>query len=423
MPLVGLQGWPCDSFVNIFEDWLGDSLLATFATTALVLIVAAVAYVVLRRAVLPLLARLVRHTGFRWDDVLADRAFQRWLAFLLPALLIHVAIQNIPGLSGFWAEFWDRVTAAIVIFVATLTITTFLMAINNVYETLPVAKDRPIKGYIQVTQIVVYIFGDILVLAVIANQSPWFFLSGMVAIAAVLLLLYRDTIMSFVASMQLTQNDMLRIGDWIEMPQFGVDGTVVEMALSTVKVANWDKTTSTIPTYKLTSESFKNWRSMEEAGRRLIKRAILIDVSSIRFLGDKELEQYSQSRSLIDHIPTKSASVEEASLSGGPGSDATGDLYRPTNLDALHEYLIRYLTSNPNLATDTMPIVVRQRPTQPNGLPLEIYVFSQETRWQQFEAIQDEIIGHALAILPQFDLRAFQEPTDHAVRTLGNLAR
>ena len=337
-------------------------------------------------------------------------------------MLVHLAVPVVPGLNEFWTEFWSRVTAAAAIFTGTWTVSALLMAFNPVYETLPISRERPIKGYLQVVQIVVYIFGDIWVLSVLANQSPWYFLSGLGAAAAVLLLLYRDTILSLVASVQLAQNDMLRVGDWIEMPQFNADGTVIDMALATVKVQNWDKTITTIPTFKLTSESFKNWRGMKEAGSRRIKRSINLDISSIRFLTDEEIEQYLRSDPLVDH-PAAEREGPESDTAHVPPELVTGDTHRPTNVDALHNYLITHLKRHPDLATDTMPFLVRQLPPGAHGLPLEVYVFSRGTRWEKYEAIQGNVVGHVLAVLPQFDLRAFQVPSDSTVRSLSEITR
>ena len=223
--------------MNSFEDWLGTGLPATLAATATVLAAAVLLFIALRRLVLPLLARAARHTAFRWDDLLVDRKLQRWLALLLSAVLIHLAAPVVPGLDDFWTEVWTRVTGAAAIIFGTLAISTLLMAFNTVYEMLPISREHPIKGYLQVVQIVIYLSGDVWFLAVLTNQSPWYFVSGLGASAAVLLLLYRETFLSLIASMQLAQNDMLRVGDWIEMPQFSTDGTVIDMALTTVKVS------------------------------------------------------------------------------------------------------------------------------------------------------------------------------------------
>ncbi len=402
--------------MNLFEDWLGTGVAAISAATAAVLAAAVLLFVVLRRVLLPLLARLIGRTAFRWDDLLADHKVQRWLALLAAALLVHQSAPVVPGLNTFWTEVWLRLSAVAAIGAGTVAVASLLMAFNTIYETLPISREHPIKGYLQVVQIVAFGFGDVWALAVLTNQSPWYFMSGLGAAAAVLLIFYRETIMSFIASMHIAQNDMLRVGDWIEMPQFNADGTVIDMALATVKVQNWDKTIATIPTYKLTSESFRNWRGMEEAGRRRIKRSINLDISSIRFLTDEEVERYDRSQPLMGATSSPGARSAEATGDRTAVSDPSG-FPRPTNLDAYRRYLLTQLRQHPDVATD-MPMVVRQLPPERHGLPLEIYLFSRETKWERFESIQDSLIGFALAVLPDFDLRPFQDPTDFTVRSL-----
>jgi miniconductance mechanosensitive channel len=405
--------------VNPFEDWLGTGPVATLVAIASILVVAALLYVLVRKALLPLKDRVVGRTVFPWDDVILDANFRRWWALLFPAVFVHLAVPLIPGLSDFWSEFWLRVTATFAILIGVLTTIALMRAVNTVYETLSAAKERSIKGYLQVIQIVVLTFGGIWMLAVLSNESVWFFLSGFGAVAAVLLLFYRDTILSFVASMQLAQNDMIRVGDWIEMPQYAANGIVIDMALVTVKVQNWDKTITTIPTYKLTSESFKNWRGMNEAGARRIQRSINLDISSIRFLTDEEVARYALSRPAGADKGGKRAKTAAENAEHIASAGAANGQTRFTNVDALRSHLITYLNGRPELATDTMPFVIRQLAPGPQGLPLEIYVFCRETEWEKYEAIQGEIIGHALAMLPQFGLRAFTEPTDQAIRSVS----
>nr|NIN13053.1 mechanosensitive ion channel [Gemmatimonadales bacterium] len=365
--------------MNLFEDWLGTGLVATVAATLSVLAAAVLLFIVLRRFLLPLAARAVAATAFRWDDVLIDSKLQRWLALLLSSALVHLAAPIVPGLNDFWTEFWFRVTAVAAILAGTLVIGSLMMAVNKIYETLPISRAHPIKGYLQVVQIVLYLFGDVWVLAILTSQSPWYFLSGLGAAAAVLLIFYRETILSFIASMQLAQNDMLRVGDWIEMPQFGADGDVIDVALPTVKVQNWDKTITTIPTYKLISESFRNWRGMREAGCRRIKRSINLDISSIRFLTDGEIDRYEHSAPLIGSADGPPGGYDWVpAVNPSPVAETTRGFNRPTNVDAFRSYLITQLRRHPDIMNE-MPLVVRQLPPERHGLPLEIYVFSRET--------------------------------------------
>ncbi len=368
--------------MDFIEEWLGVGLTSTISAAVIVLGSGVALLFVMRAIVLPRASRLARRTTFRWDDVISDRSLRRWLAFLSAAVFIRLAGPSVPGLGEFWVEVWIRVSAGVAILFGTFTLNAFLMAFNSVYETLEISRTRPIKGYLQVLQIVFYILGDVWVLSVLTGQSIWYFLSGLGAAAAILLLLYRETLLSLAASVQLAQNDMLRVGDWIEMEQFDANGTVVDIALNTVKVQNWDKTITTIPTYRLTSEAFKNWRGVRELGLRRIKRALSIDISSIHFVSEDEDR---------------------------------------TNLDALTEHLIDWLRAKPELETETMPLLVRQLQPGHHGLPLEIYAFTDLTDWQAYEALQSDIMSHTVAVLGRFGLRPFQEPTDAAMRSI-NLA-
>lgn len=365
--------------MDFLQDWLGVGPASTIAAATIVLGSGVAVLFIMRAIVLPRANRLARRTAFRWDDVISDRRLRRWLALLSAAIFVRLAGPSIPGLGEFWVEAWIRVSGGIAIVFGTFTLNALLMAFNSVYETLDISRSRPIKGYLQVLQIVFYILGDVWVLSVLTGQSIWYFLSGLGAAAAILLLLYRETILSLAASIQLAQNDMLRVGDWIEMEQFDANGTVVDIALTTVKVQNWDKTVTSIPTYRLTSEAFKNWRSVEELGLRRIKRSINLDISSIQF--ESEVEDR-------------------------------------TNLDSLTEHLLEWLRAIPQLETEKMPLMVRQLQPGHHGLPIEIYAFTRLTDWKAYEALQSYIISHTVAVLGRFGLRAFQEPTDAAMRSI-----
>lgn len=382
------------SATSVFEDWPGEGPVATVVAVASVLVAAVAVFFALTQVLLPRAAHLALRTKFRWDDVVIDRRFRRWFALMATALLVRSSVGIVPGLNELWTETWMRVSVSLAIAFGTVAASTLLMSINSVYETYPMSRERPIKGYLQVVQIIGYVFGDIWILAVLTNRTPWYLLSGLGAAAAVLLILYRDTIMSLAASLQIAQNDMVRVGDWIEMPDFGANGTVVDMALATVKVQNWDNTITTLPTHRLTSGPVKNWRGMADAGSRRIQFSIRLDISSIRF------------------VQNQAGGSENSSLDP-PTAEVCGE----TNIEALQHYLVTYLEQHKDLETDTAPVMVRQLPPGPNGLPLEVYVFCRETDWATFEAIQGEIISHALASLPRFGLRAFQHPTDAAVRS------
>jgi len=286
----------------------------------------------------------------------------------------------------------------------------FLNAVVDIYRTFEVSQRIPIRGYIQVVKIVLLVAVGVLALSVTMDKSPWVFLTGMGAMTAVLLLIFKDAILGLVAGVQLVANDMVRPGDWIEMPRFGADGDVTEVTLTTVKVRNWDKTITTIPTYALISDSFKNWRGMSESGGRRIKRAVNLDVNSIRFCNDEMLSRLQHIEHLRPYLEGKQAELEEYNREhpSDPASPVNGR--RLTNIGTFRAYVVAYLRAHPKIHNE-MTFLVRQLAPTPNGLPLEIYVFSNDQEWANYEAIQADIFDHLLAALPEFGLRVFQNPT------------
>ncbi|MGI9360792.1 MAG: mechanosensitive ion channel family protein, partial [Parasphingorhabdus sp.] len=285
-----------------------------------------------------------------------------------------------------------------------------LTLVNQLYDRRPDALSRPVKGYIQLLKIILYGGVVLLMIAILMDESPLLLLSGLGAMAAILMLVFKDTILSLVASVQLTSNDMLRVGDWIEMPALNADGDVVDIALHTVKVQNWDKTITTIPTHRLISESFKNWRGMSDSGGRRIKRSIFIDQNGIRFLTDEEQQNLRRFQLLNSYLDRKQAELlewnSEIEKTGRDGINRR----RITNIGTFRAYVSEYLHNNPNIAQD-MTLLVRQLDPTSKGLPIEIYCFTNTTSWNPYENIQSDIFDHLIAILPEFGLSSFQEPS------------
>jgi miniconductance mechanosensitive channel len=292
----------------------------------------------------------------------------------------------------------------------TLTLTAALGAANQIYESFPVSRDRPLKGFVQVVQIAVYVLGGVLIIAAVLDRSPLLLLSGFGAMTAILLLIFKDTILSLVASVQLTAQDMVRVGDWIEMPQFGADGDVVDVQLHTVKVQNWDKTITTIPTHRLISESFRNWRGMSQSGGRRIKRAIYLDTSTIRFQTADEVEHFTEFALLKDYIKDKEQELREYNARLATEVKAEVNQRRLTNAGTFRAYVFNYLKNHPYIHQN-MTLLVRQLPPGPEGLPIEIYCFTNTTEWARYEDIQSDIFDHFLAIVPAFGLKLFQKPS------------
>jgi miniconductance mechanosensitive channel len=350
-----------------------------------------------------------KRSSVTWDDALvAHNVFGR-LVQVLPALIVFVGVMFVPGLPDSLVQLMRNVAMGYMVLMLTLTLTAVLSAANTIYAALPVAKDRPLKGFVQLVQIVVWVFGGVMIIATVMDRSPLVLLSGFGAMTAILLLVFKDTILSLVASVQITAQDMVRVGDWLEMPQFGADGDVVDVQLHTVKVQNWDKTITTIPTHRLITDSFKNWRGMSQSGARRIKRAIYIDVSSIRFQTQDEVDHFTRFALLKDHIGNKERELADYNAGLATEVDSEVNKRRLTNVGTFRAYAYNYLKNHPKIHKG-MTLIVRQLSPGPEGLPLEIYCFTNTTAWAVYEDIQSDIFDHLLAIVPEFGLRLYQKP-------------
>jgi len=385
-------------------------LLPAVAGIVLLLVVAVIADLVAKRILLAGVRMFVSRSRMTWDDALVQhKVFQR-LAQVVPALIVFVGIGFIPGVAEEVDRLLRNVAMGYMVLMLTLTLTAALGAANQIYETFPVSRDRPLKGFVQVVQIAVYVLGGVLIIAAVLDRSPLLLLSGFGAMTAILLLIFKDTILSLVASVQLTAQDMVRVGDWIEMPQFGADGDVVDVQLHTVKVQNWDKTITTIPTHRLISESFRNWRGMSQSGGRRIKRAIYLDTSTIRFQTADEVEHFTEFALLKDYIKDKEQELREYNARLATEVKAEVNQRRLTNAGTFRAYAFNYLKNHPYIHQD-MTLLVRQLPPGPEGLPIEIYCFTNTTEWARYEDIQSDIFDHFLAIVPAFGLKLFQKPS------------
>ena len=380
--------------------WL-QSLIALAGLAVVALAVNWLIKRVLLRAAAPYLDK-------RSDTV--DRSVA-WLATVIPLLIVSRGIAVVPNLPAEVVTVTVNVVKALIVLSVAMAISWALNYANELYARRPEARSRPIKGYVQVVKIAVFCGAAILMIAVLIEQSPLLLLSGLGAMAAVLLLVFKDTILSLVASVQLTSNDMLRVGDWIEMPSMNADGDVVDIALHTVKVQNFDKTITTIPTHRLISDAYRNWRGMSESGGRRIKRALVIDQNAVRFLSGDEVAGLRRFRLLDDYLARKEAEIAEWNRHELSGDYDEINARRITNIGTLRAYVIAYLKSHPRIAAAGFTLMVRQLPPGPQGLPLEIYCFTDTVDWGEYESIQADIFDHLIAILPEFGLRIFQEPS------------
>jgi len=382
---------------------------------------AAVAYLLTRVIVVKLIKKAVAASPFRDESIHIGRMVTH-LSHVVPALIIQNGFPLIAHMPERVTSLVVGLTVAFVIFTLARTICDGLDLANDTYEQKSDAAERPIKGYVQVAKILVYGAALILIVASITGQSPFLLLSGLGALAAVLLLVFRDTILSLVASVQLRSNDMIRVGDWIEMPQLNADGDVVDIALHTVKVQNFDKTVTTIPTHRLISDSFRNWRAMSEWGGRRIKRSLYLDKSTIGFLSPEEWDGLRKFSLLKPYMDAKQAELDEWNSKHAAGDASEVDQRRPTNIGSFRAYVVAYLKAHPKIS-DRGTLLVRQLDPTEKGLPLEIYCFTSTTAWGEYESIQADIFDHLLAILPEFGLLAFQEPSGHDLQSLAGTSR
>ena len=402
--------------------WLGEhQLAAQLIAAAFLLLLAYAADKVTKWVLLRAVRGVVKGTAFTWDDVLLKHGAFARAAHLAPVLAIYYGIQLIPNIPLAFASAVQHAALAALVFVGVLIADSLLSAGGEIYAASPLSKGRPIKGYIQALKIVLYLLGAILVIASLTGQSPLIMLSGFAAFSAVLLLVFRDTILSFVASSQIATYDMMRVGDWIEMPEYGADGDVVDIGLHTIKVQNWDKTIVTIPTHKLLTDSFKNWRAMSESGGRRIKRSLYIDMQSIRFLEEADVERFEKFYLLKDYIGFKKKELAEYNASRTGNTSLVANARRLTNIGTFRAYVTRYLRDHPKIHQN-MTLMVRQLNPTPEGLPLEIYVFSNDVGWVNYEGIQADIFDHIIAIVPEFGLRVFQAPSGSDFSTLARQA-
>lgn len=368
-----------------------------------VILVSMLGKLITRRVVLKVLSYYIKNNRFEWDNYLLDRKVFNRLAHFVPAIIIYSFASTFPGQQ----EWIEKGAGIYMIVVSLLVIDSLLSVVNDVYRTFEISRERPIKGYIQVVKIFMYLIGTILVIANLIGESPLILLSGLGALSAVLMLIFKDSILGLVAGVQLTANDMVRVGDWIEMPQHNADGDVIDITLNTVMVQNWDKTITTVPAYALISESFKNWRGMQQSGGRRIKRAIYIDVNSIEFCSPEMIEYFKSLRYLSDYIKKKEFEIDQYNKKHQVSDRVNGRAM--TNIGCFRAYIANYLDNHPGI-NHNMTKMVRQLAPGESGLPLEIYAFTNDVRWVVYESIQADIFDHLFSIAPTFGLRIFQSP-------------
>ncbi|PID94161.1 MAG: hypothetical protein CSA95_04495 [Bacteroidetes bacterium] len=393
-------------------------IIKDIAGFVLLLLVAIIIFFIAREIIVVMIHRFTKRTKTNWDDIMAEQKVFSRMAYFIPAWLLYATT---PIVLSEYETATRIIQGGIGIYIwllIGLIISSVLLSINKIYETYDVAKNKPIKGYVLFVRIVVWSIVAIWIIGILIGKNPSSIFVGLGAFATVLLLIFRNTILGLVGSVQLSSNDMLRIGDWISMPSHRADGTVIDLSLTTVKVQNWDKTISTIPTYALISESFQNWRGMEESGGRRIKRSITIDINSVRFCSEEMLAKFSKIQLLTDFIAEKQDLLKRYNEANHINDEILVNGRRQTNLGVFRAYLERYLAELPDISNQ-MTFLVRQLQPGDHGIPLEIYVFSKIQSWADYEAIQADIFDHILAVTPEFGLSVFQSPSGLDMRVIG----
>lgn len=392
-------------------------LVARLLSLTTVALFALLVHTLARGPVLRVVKSLILRTGTEWDDALIEHRVLHRLAHLAPGLVIYrlapIALEEhgrLAAMAGTGATIY-------ILLVGALVADAFLSAALDIYRSTDSSREISIKSLVQFLKVILYFVVGLFALSVLLGKSPDYLLGGLTAITAVLLLIFRDAILGLVAGIQLTVNRMISRGDWIEMPKYGADGDVLDVSLTTVKVQNWDKTITTIPTYALISESFKNWRGMQESGGRRIKRSVYIDISTVKFCDGEMLERFARIQYITAHIERKKRELAEYNEVNKVDLTNLVNGRRMTNLGTFRAYVTAYLKNHPQINQD-MTFLVRQLAPTEQGLPIEIYVFCKDIVWANYEAIQADIFDHILAIVPEFDLRVFQEPTGADFRAL-----
>ncbi len=360
---------------------------------------------------------VIKKTKTIWDDALVKNRVFISLSHIAPAIIISLTIPYIFKDFAGVIPYILRIVNAYISIVLIIVIINFLNTLKYYSENTKLFKDNPLDSYFQLAKIAIYIIGSIIVLSFLLNKSPLYFFSALGAMTVVLLLIFKDTIMGFVASIQLSANDMIRIGDWVSMPKYGADGDVIKMNLTTIKIQNWDKTITTIPTYAFISDSFKNWRGMSESGGRRIKRSLNIKVSSIKFCTLELLERFKKFQLIKNYIEEKSNKIEEFNKENKIDKSHLINGRHLTNIGVFRVYVESYVKNNPNINLN-MTCMVRQLPSTEKGLPIEIYTFSNRQEWVIYEGIMSDMFDHLIAAVPEFELEIFQNPTGTDFRKL-----
>ena len=391
-----------------------SSFIAEIISFISLILLAFIAYYIVHLAVKKVIYVFIEKSQSERDDILIKNKVFKRLCLIVPAYIIRnfitTALPSYPTLAATIIV----VTKIYEVFIYSRVLDAILTTLNEIYDTYEISKSKPIKGFIQVLKTIIYIICLLLVIAILTQKQLSNILIGLGTLSAVLMLVFKDPILGFVGGIQLTINDMLRIGDWIVMEKSKADGEVLEIGLTTVKVQNWDKTITTIPTYSLISDSFTNWRGMENSGGRRIARSFVIDIDTIKFCTPEMLERFKKFQLVSQYIIDKEKEIEEYNKSNNIDDSNLVNGRRQTNIGIFRAYLNAYLANCPYINKD-MTFMVRQLSPTENGVPIQIYAFSSNKAWISYENIQSDIFDHVFAVVTMFDLKIYQKPSSNSL--------
>jgi miniconductance mechanosensitive channel len=392
-----------------FNETLASYLSLVFDIILLV-VISYIIYIIFRFILVSVMAVVAKKTKTKFDDLLISNQTAKYISHLIPLVFIYKSVPIILKNFIYWEDIFAKLVGIYIILLILWIVRTIFNALRDYFKNIPEYSDKPIDSYIQVIMIILWILGITMIISKVFGLNSDRILQILGAISALIILIFRDTILGFVASVQVTINDLVRIGDWITMDKFGADGDVIEINLSTVKVRNFDNTTTTIPTYSLISDSFVNWRGMNESTGRRIKRHILIKTNSVRFVRDEELENFKTIQLIKDYVTRKQVDINKHNLQNNIDKSISINGRNLTNLGLFRKYLTKYLQNYPGLNKDMTLLCRYLQPTH-QGIPLEIYTFSSDKRFENYEYIMSDIFDHILASVIYFDLEIFEAPS------------
>ncbi len=404
--------------MNTFKQWMLDNpVLGIIIKVAGILLIAWIVYWIIHKVLIRYITKLVQRTKTEFDDILLNEKILKRVSYIIPVLVIQQFRVFSPSIEAIIDTALNAVLALLII----LIVNSVIDAFTEIIQKFEKFKDRPLKSYAQVIKIIATTIGVIFIFGILTGQEFWGLFAGLGAISAVLLFVFKDTILSFIASIQIATYDLVKVGDWIEVPKLGIDGDIMDISLHTIKIRNFDKTISVFPTVALIQNTFKNWRGMQETGGRRIKRSIYIDVSSIKFVDDKMLERFKKIRLISDYLDKKIKEINEYNAKiNDESSDEIVNGRRLTNVGTFRQYLKEYLRERSDIDKN-LTFLVRQLQPGPEGLPIEIYIFANTTQWVKYEDIQADIFDHIMAVVPQFELKVFQNPTSYDFKELSKV--